>query len=253
MSPDARDPVDALCRAALDKGLAGLAVTDHFDTEPADPGYGHYDFDRLSLAVEQARRAYGPQLSVLVATEVCFQPTFLPRIAAFVAACPLDFVMGSVHWVAREFVDQSYFARYTPAEAYTAYFVAVEQAVTCGLFDCIGHLDLPKRHSVPQHGPFDPRPHWAQIERILQLMVERGTALEINTSGWRQAPGEPFPADAILRRYRELGGTRITVGADSHRTADLGRDIARAYDLARAAGFAHVTRFVQRRPEQFPL
>jgi len=253
MSPDAQDGVEVLCRTAIDRGLAGLAFTDHFDTEPADPGYGYYDFDRLSLAVKEARRTWGGRLQLLVGAEVCFQPVFLPRIVAFLRACPLDFVLGSVHWIDREFIDGAYFARHSPAEAYAAYFATVEQAVASGLFDAIGHFDLPKRHSVARHGPFDPRPHWPQIERILRLMVEQGTALEINTSGWRLAVGEPHPAEAILRRYRELGGTRITIGADSHRAADLGRDIARAHDLARAAGFAHLTRFVERQPVLIPL
>jgi histidinol-phosphatase (PHP family) len=253
MSPDARDGVDVLCRTAIDRGLAGLAFTDHFDTEPADPGYGHYDFDRLSQAVDEARRAWGGRLQLLVGAEVCFQPVFLPRILAFLRACPLDFVLGSVHWVNREFIDEAYFERHAPAEAYSAYFAAVEQAVASGLFDSIAHLDLPKRHSVARHGPFDPQPYQEQIDRILSLMVERQTALEINTSGWRRAAGEVHPAEAILRRFRELGGTRITIGADSHRALDLGRDIARAQALARAAGFTHLTRFVGREPVFIPL
>lgn len=253
MSPDAKDPVDVLCRAAVDQGLAGLAITDHFDTEPADPGYGHYDFDLLSRAVERARRSYAGQLQILVGAEVCFQPAFLPRIVAFLDACPLDFALGAVHWVERELVDEAYFAHRALDEAYARYFAVVEQAAGTGLFDAIGHLDLPKRHAVPRYGPFDPAPHWPCIERILRLVVERGMALEINASGWRQAPAEPLPAAAVLRRYRELGGTRITVGADSHRVGNLGRDIARTYDLARSLGFTHVTRFVGRQPVAFPL
>jgi histidinol-phosphatase (PHP family) len=250
MSPDARDPLEALCRAALARGLAGLTVTDHFDTEPADLGYGHYDFDRLRTAVEAARRAFGGRLDVLLGAEVCFQPVFLPRIAAFVAACPLDYCLGAVHWVERELVDPAYVERHGAA-GYEAYFAAVEQAVACGLFDAIAHLDLPKRHAPD--GRFDPEPHWARLDRVLRLMVERGTALEINTSGWRRGSGEPLPGEAILRRYRALGGERITIGSDAHSAARLGRDVARAQELARRVGFTHLTRFVELRPVFIPL
>ncbi len=253
MSPDAETPVEALCQAALERGLAGLAITDHLDTEPADPGYGHFDLDRVCLETERARRAYGDRLDILVGAEFCFQPAFLARIVAFVQDSRLDFALGSVHWVRREMVDASYLERHGLEVGCAAYFAAVEQAVACGLFDAIAHLDLPKRHAIAAFGRFDPRPHWARIERILSLMIERGTALEINTSGWRQAPGEPLPGEAILRRYRELGGTRITIGADSHRAADLGCDVERAQHLARRLGFTHVTRFVQRQPVLIPL
>jgi len=253
MSPDARDGVAALCDVALERGLAGLAITDHFDTEPADPGYGHYDCDRLSREVEQARRAYEGRLAILVGAEICFQPVFLPRIVAFLDACPLDFALGSVHWIERELVDRAYLAQHGADAAYEGYLRIVEQAVGTGLFDAIAHLDLPKRHLPPEHGLVDLRPHWAALERILKLMVEQGTALEINVSGWRHGLGEPLPCEAVVRRYRELGGTRITIGTDSHRIGVLGRDIARGQELARRAGFTHVTRFVGRRPLSMPI
>ena len=252
-SVDGRDSILDLCQAALQQGLAGLCITDHFDTDPADPGYGRYDLGPMHRQVEEARERYGGRLSILLGAEVCFQPAFARRIADFVAHCPLDFVLGGVHYVHREFVDGGYFARHSADEAYRAYFEAVEAAVSSGLFDSIAHLDMPKRHSSGPCGPFDPRRHWTQIERILQLMVERGTALEINSKGWREVCAEPFPSEAILRRYAELGGTRITIGADGHRAAQVGYGLDRAFDLARRLGFTHVTRFVERRPQLYPL
>ncbi len=253
MSPDARDSLADLCQAALERGLAGFAVTDHFDTEPGDPGYGHYDGNRLLQEVEAARRAHGARLAIMAGAEVCFQPVFLPCVRALLDACPLDYVVGSVHWVAREYVDGAYFSRQPAAKAYEAYFAALGEAVSSGLFDAIAHFDLPKRYTTALLGPFDPAPHWPAIERVLRSMVARGTALEINTSGWRQALGEPLPGEAILRRYRELGGTRITIGSDAHSAAELGGDVARAQELARRIGFTHLTRFSGRRPQLIPL
>jgi histidinol-phosphatase (PHP family) len=249
-SYDGRESISDLCHAAVQRGLAGVTITDHFDTDPSDPGYGRYDYDRIRREVEQARDRYGDRLSILLGAEVCFQPAFTQDIVDFVARCPLDFVLGGVHYVRREFVDGGYFTRHDVDEAYWAYFEAVEAAVQSGLFDSIAHLDMPKRHSS---GPFDPRRYWAQIEHILQLMVERGTGLEINSKGWREVCAEPFPGEAILRRYAELGGERITIGADGHRAAHLGCSVGRACDLARRLGFTHATRFVQRWPQHYPL
>ena len=84
-------------------------------------------------------------------------------------------------------------------------------------------------------------------------MVERGAALEINTSGGRRGPGEPLPGEAILRRYYELGGRMITIGTDAHTARSLGSDVVRAQELARSIGFRYVTRFVGRQPQFIPL
>ena len=252
-SSDGRDSVSALCRAAQASGLAGLTITDHFDLEPSDPGYGWYDFDRLERAVAQARREYGDGLSLLIGAEVCFQPAFEEHIAHFLCTCPLDFVLGGVHYIRHEFVGPEYVGHHPAAELYDGYLEAVEAMVASGLFDALAHLDGAKRYGIPAYGPFDPSPYTERIDRILRRLIAQGMALEINTSGWRQPPQAPYPDEAILRRYRELGGERITFGSDAHEAADVGSGFQRAMDLARRLGFAHLTRYVRRQPRLIPL
>ena len=65
-----------------------------------------------------------------------------------------------------------------------------------------------------------------------------GTALEVNTSGLRQVAGETYPSPAIVARFRELGGTRVTVGSDAHRVDAFAWGLADGYDHVRNAGFA---------------
>jgi len=91
------------------------------------------------------------------------------------------------------------------------------------------------------------------IEPILQKLVERGVGLEINTSGVRQAPREPYPGLAVLTRYRELGGRVLTVGSDSHRVEQLGVGLDTGIKLAKEAGFKELTRFDCRRRVAVPL
>ena len=71
--------------------------------------------------------------------------------------------------------------------------------------------------------------------------MDSGTALEVNTSGLRHPVGESYPSASVVARFRELGGRRVTVGSDAHRTHHFGSGLADGYRYAAAAGFGALT------------
>ena len=88
---------------------------------------------------------------------------------------------------------------------------------------------------------------------ILRALVDTGTALEVNTSGLRQVAGETYPSAAIVARFRELGGERVTVGSDAHRVDAFAWGLADGYDHVRNAGFAALSIRRGGAPESVPL
>ena len=62
--------------------------------------------------------------------------------------------------------------------------------------------------------------------------------------------GLPFahPHPDILRRYRELGGEIITVGADGHRPEHIAYDFEKADSILKSCGFRYYTEFKERKP-----
>jgi histidinol-phosphatase (PHP family) len=137
----------------------------------------------------------------------------------------------------------AYFASHSQREAYTPYFEELLQVARSGLGDVLGHLDLVKRYGTAHYGPFDPATFEDEIRAVLRAMIDGGLALEVNTSGFRQGVGEPYPGLAVLRWYRELGGEVLTVGSDAHHKDDLGTGIPEVLDLVRVAGFRAVAGF----------
>ena len=87
-----------------------------------------------------------------------------------------------------------------------------------------------------------------KIDAVFRALIEKGKALEINTSGLRQNLGVTLPDLPLVRRYRELGGELITIGSDAHCASDVGAGIADGMALAEEAGFHHVTLFQSRIP-----
>ena len=50
-----------------------------------------------------------------------------------------------------------------------------------------------------------------EIDTILKELIQYDIALEINTGGYKAGLGVPNPTPDVIRRYRELGGEKITL------------------------------------------
>ena len=88
----------------------------------------------------------------------------------------------------------------------------------------------------------------------MKTVIENGKGIEVNTSGLRHpAIHETIPSEKILRIYKELGGEKITVGSDAHRTVDAGRGVVHTFDMLRELGFRYVCAYRRREPEFITL
>lgn len=247
-SPDSRAPMAAMVERGIALGLRELTFTEHLDLDPA--GMGNFLRPAAYIEeIERCRRVYGDRIVIRAGLEVGDVHRYGAAIAARLAGLPLDFLIGSVHFIDGEFVGgPGYIDGHTPAAAIGAYFEQVLLASTAGGFDVHGHFDVFKRASTPAWGCFAPEP-WAEpIREALRHLIAGGRGLEINTSGLRTPAAEPCPGLTILRWYRELGGEILTLGSDSHRVEHLGYGLDAGAELARAAGFAYVCAFAARRP-----
>ncbi|HEX6970841.1 MAG TPA: histidinol phosphate phosphatase, partial [Limnochordia bacterium] len=164
------------------------------------------------------------------------------------ARYPLDYVIGSVHWLDRWsiFSDRLPAGRSVQA-VYEEYWLTTQQAALSGAYDIIGHIDC-----IKTRGYVPARPDMRLIERTLQVLAECGTCIELNTSGWRKSCAEQYPAVSILERAHHYG-VAVTVGSDAHAPHLVAADIDRAFRLLREIGFTHVATFSQRQRRLIPL
>lgn len=247
-SGDCSAPMLEVCRAAVDRGVKVICFTEHIDFEPTDLCYGTFDYAHYKSRIAEARKAYAGVLDVRCGIEVDFSVRHRSQIQEFLADKEFDYVLGATHYVDGVILEdhEVYFPGKTAKEAYAPFFNNTLDTVETGWFDAIAHLDLCKRYGVRYLGPFDWEPYREEIERILNAVIERDMALEINTSGLRQLPQDTYPCRGILELYYSLGGRAITVGSDAHFARDAGRDVCYALSLAREIGFEHVCVFGSR-------
>ena len=242
LSPDSNVPIDAYAAQAVERRIAELAITDHVDFEPGAPAFDFVPFDVRERTVREAAERWAPQgIAIRFGTEITYDSRFENAIRDHLRRHAYDYVIGSVHVYAGSPYHRDRIAAWVAgrslAEVLAPYFDEVERAIRSGLFDTLGHLDFVKRYLVPYVTPADLGAAPELYERLLVALVETGTALEVNTSGLRQAAGETYPSAAVVARYRVLGGTRISAGSDAHQKDAFAAGLEEGYGVAAAAGF----------------
>ena len=229
-SVDGDDEIDALCRAAVDRGLGAICITEHYDLNPSDEGYGYYRYEAYSTALAAARERYAGRLEVLKGIEFG-EPHRYSAQFEWARAQDFDVILGSVHWLGDTWIgDRGLVDGMRLSAVFERYYREVLAAVRHGGFDVLAHLDLPKRYWKAGHEPD------GLLDEVLAAMIDQGIALEINTSPLRRGLSETCPGPTLLARYVSRGGRLMTLGSDAHRTAEVGADLDHALALAHAAG-----------------
>ena len=199
-----------------------------------------WDLDRYCDVVLEGKRQ---GLPVKLGLEVDWVGRRADELADALAPYPWDFLLGSVHWIDGLAVDArpGLWETLPVEEVWRRYAAELEAAARSGHFDVLSHPDLVKI--------FGDRVEWDWQPLIYAL---DGVALEVSTAGLRKPVGELYP-DAEFLRAAASGGARITIASDAHLPEDVGRDLGRAVEHARAAGYDTVTVFDGRVGRQEPL
>ena len=246
-SGDSDTPMEDQIRAALSLGLSSVCFTEHLDMDwpyqnTPDLEPGTFDLDLAAYRQEylRLRDKYRDRLDIFYGVELGLQPHLGDRLGAFTADHPeFDFILGSTH-VSRQ-MDPYYsifFEGRTEEEAYRTYFT--DSLLSLRAFhqiDSYGHMDYVVRYGPNQDRFYSYERYRDVIDPILDLLLEHDIALEINTAGLSKGLSQCNPCTGIVRRYRQMGGRKITVGADAHAPAAVAAGFDTAAAILTEAGF----------------
>lgn len=253
-SADCATPIFASCEAAIQRGIAEIAFTDHIEHEPADMSFGFYDYGTYMDDIDQARERYGDDLVILSGAEIDFNTRIAPDVEAFLESHRFDFVIGSVHYGdLGEIIFPEYFRTRSLDDVLLPYFEQIHAAVETGWFDTIGHIDLPKRYAPEVAGEYIPSRYADVLGDVFRSMIERGITFEINTSGLRQAPKTSMPGPQIVALWSSLGGEAVTTGSDSHVPETIGADFERTLSMLKLLGIRQISTFRNRERTNVPI
>lgn len=245
-----------MIKAGIAHGLSGICFTDHLDYDyPEEPNIFLLDFDNYFKALSDLRKKYVDKISVNIGIELGLQPQAAGQNLAVAEKYPFDFIIGSSHVV--NHMDPYYpefFAERNEDEAYMEYFESVLENINSGVdFDVYGHIDYVVRYGPNKNAFYTYEKFKDIIDEILTQLISKGKGIEVNTGGFKYGLGHPNPTEDIIRRYRELGGKIITMGADAHVPEYVAYEFGKTAQIIKNCGFKYYTVFKNRKAEFIPL
>jgi histidinol-phosphatase (PHP family) len=262
-SPDADNSAEEMVRRAIELNLDALAITDHCEVNlyygieyyNAIPnGYDQYHYDNNFAKSMKDNTELKEKLSnsfnLLCGIELGGAPFDFELAEKICSDERLDFVIGSIHQLRNhdDFAFLDYSKENVP-ELLEENYLEIFNLCKWGKFDILGHLTYTLRYIEGNYGmKVDMKPYEEIIAESFKALIKNGKGIEINTSGLRQKYGKTFPELKYVKLFKDLGGELLSIGSDSHCTADLAKGIDDGIKLAKSAGFDKVCCFKKRKP-----
>ncbi len=249
-SHDAQDSLPKMLAEARRKGVAFYGVSNHFD----------YDYDLCQMSKEEIEEIkngdegahfhearhlqedYEGVMNVVVGAEFGYsdKEEVKARYLATYEKFRPDFVVNSVHGG-----DGKDFARceYLLGEKYTyeTYLDLIRRSLDVPYpYDIVGHIEYIVRYVPYAEREISLAEFGERIDDILRTIIKKDKILEVNTAT-KDLPRLTLPREAIVCRYYELGGRKISYGSDAHFAARICDKREEVVKMLKEIGFTYLT------------
>jgi histidinol-phosphatase (PHP family) len=236
------------CEQAIALGLPAVAFTEHLEFTAGGEGDSigeiatdHRWWSRIKpldvagylAAIDECRQRY-PGLRILSGVETGESHLFAASAGAVVRGSSFDRVLGSLHAVPYQgklVAADALFGSMPDDEVMRYYFAELVRLIEgSDLFQVLAHLDFPRRYWPRGAHLYREEGFEEEYRTVLRALAASGRVLEINTKS-------PLASVALVRWWREEGGTAVSFGSDAHLPQRVGDRFKLAVDVVEAAGF----------------
>lgn len=227
---------------AIEIGAKEIGFSDHITLHEVDWRTAPEDYQKLKDELSSICNNKNSDLKIKFGIEVDYFPNKEQEIAELIELFPVDYVIGSVHFINNWNFDsdKSLYGKIDNDLLYQQYFELIQLAAKSKLFDIIGHFDLIKKFQCYPTTNQD-----QLIQDTLAVIKKNNLAIELNTSGLDKPCKEFYPSDKILRLACQFN-IPLTLGSDAHKTKDLNRYFVDAVQLLKKCGYQNLVKFDKR-------
>lgn len=249
---DGLDSITHLCERAVELGVMGITVADHYDCDSVDFYNSDLRIRESFFETNLAQAQFTDNLKIYCGIELGQGHLFPEAAERVLSRYSFDVVLGAMH-VNRDmtnFRDLNYAGnRISIRDLIERYLDDLIAMTDWGGFDVLAHLHYPEWFIWGKYKiPVRITDYADRLDRLLRLLAEKGKALELNTRCLQKGQGRAYLVPEVLRRFRALGGEHVTLGSDAHDADGIAFGFSEAMDLLEELGYGYFTFYKQRRP-----
>lgn len=188
-------------------------------------------------------------IKIKIGLEVDFFAGKEKEIFEYLRSLPLDYIIGSVHYLGEKTVDvgPEFYEGKSIDRLFESYFESVIAASASGLFDIMAHCDLIRIYGYKPSTDLEPI-----YRKLAKTMKTHNVAFEVNTNGRNRPLADFYPDRHFLHIFKEEN-VPVCVNSDAHMPARVGQYFDEAYDLLRYIGFTEMAVFDKRVRKMVPF
>lgn len=209
-------------------------------------------FDAYATVSREMVQEYGDRIHLLrgFETEIVPPDKFPEMTAEWRQRYGFDYVVGSVHWVYEECVDEdeSYFEMMIEKagsleELCCEYYRLLADMVQRLQPEVVGHFDLVRLFGH-KFGNVDTPAVLRYSELAMQAVADAGSILDLNTAGLRKGLDHPYPVTLYVEMAKRMG-VPFCFGDDSHKIEQVGFGLAEGRKYLLKHGINCITTLVK--------
>ena len=239
---DGRASMETMALAAAEAGFRHWGFSPHSPLQFHSPcNMDMSQVDEYLQEVARLKALLSGRINLYASMEIDYIDEAWGPSHPYFASLPLDYRIGSVHFVPSDegFIDvdgrfesfKEKMARYFHNDirhVVDSFYDNSEKMLSAGGFDIIGHFDK-IGHNASMFSPGIEEQPWYRdrINSIIDLIIEKGVIVEINTKAYETA-GRIFPREEWLERLISAR-VPLVVNSDAHYPDKT--DAGRSYGL----------------------
>lgn len=262
-SHDARTPLEQMVRGGIANGVNVIAIADHCDTTRCEESIDADIYTNIQDAFAEAERVsgiLGDECLILKSVELGDGIWYPEQSNKVAQQLPYDVIVGATHAVRCAAVEKAigtprWFSQINflelPEDQFDElmnnYFDDMLTMVQTQNIDIMAHITCAAGYYPGRHGIYkDLRPYTKKIRKILEAIISKGIAMEINGTLCDEVDGK-LPYYWIVEMYYALGGYLITLSTDSHGPRTVGLGYEKRIPLLKKTGFTHIVYYKDRK------
>lgn len=239
---DGKNTYEEMIRSGIEKGLNEIGFSDHVCIKPIGWAISSVDIPVMTMQILELKEKYKSQIKIKYGIELDYFPEKESEIREIIQSLPLDYVIGSVHFIGdwNFDTDKSLYGKWSNDELYNMYYELVQLAANSGLFDIIGHLDIIKKFRI-----YPESDKSKLIEQTLEIIKKNNLVVELNTGGADRPCAEFTPSPLIIERCSHHK-IPVTISSDAHSVFQIARHYHTGIELLKKTGYNEISTFENR-------